>query len=67
MKGAKYTRSHPPVGYAAAWLLPDRASASRVEAALKRMSHREKEAAAREGLTGLEAVPTEMLRMEEHT
>jgi len=45
-KGAKYTRSHPPVRYEAAFRSPDRAAASRLEARLKRLSHAEKEALA---------------------
>ena len=45
-RGAKYTRSHPPVRFEAAWQSPDRASASRLEARLKKLSHAEKEALA---------------------
>ena len=61
-KGAKYTRAHPPLSCAAAWVLPDRASASRLEARLKKLSHREKEAAAAFGLPGYEAAAPAVLR-----
>lgn len=64
-KGAKYTRSHPPVGMEAAWVLPDRASASRLEAALKRMTHGEKEAAVRDGLPGFVPAAPALLPKEE--
>ncbi|MBR5381948.1 MAG: GIY-YIG nuclease family protein [Oscillospiraceae bacterium] len=43
-KGAKYTRSHPPARFEAAYASPDRAAASRLEARLKRLTHTEKEA-----------------------
>ena len=42
--GARYTRAHPPLGYAALWPQPDRAAASRLEARLKKLTHSEKEA-----------------------
>ena len=42
--GAKYTRSHPPTGLAAAWTAPDRAAASRLEYRLHHMGRAEKEA-----------------------
>ena len=41
--GAKYTRAHRPVGYAAAFLAPSRAAASQLEARLKRLSHRQRQ------------------------
>ena len=64
-RGAKYTRSHPPQRMEAAWLLPNRASASRLEISLKRMSRREKESAAQNGLPGYEAVDAALLPQEE--
>lgn len=60
-RGAKYTRAHPPLAYAAAWVLPDRAAASRLEIRLKRLSHAEKEALLAAGLRGYEPVPPELL------
>ena len=41
--GAKFTAANRPEGYAAIWSVPDRSSASRMEARLKRMSHAQKE------------------------
>ena len=44
-KGAKFTRSHPPEGIAAAWYCGDKAAAAKVEYAIKKHLHRpEKEA-----------------------
>ncbi|MDO4536835.1 MAG: MBL fold metallo-hydrolase [Coriobacteriales bacterium] len=43
-KGAKYTRTHPPLRFEATWEMPDRASASALEFRLKRLSHTRKEA-----------------------
>lgn len=44
-KGAKFTRSHPPEGIAAAWHCGDKAAAAKVEYAIKKHLHRpEKEA-----------------------
>ena len=44
-KGAKYTRSHPPLSLAAAWRCPDDTTARRLEYAMKnRLSHAQKEA-----------------------
>ncbi len=43
-KGARYTRTHPPVRFEATWEMPDRASASALEFRLKRLSHTRKEA-----------------------
>lgn len=37
-KGARYTRSHPPIRLLARFAHPDRASASRAEYAIKRLS-----------------------------
>lgn len=37
-KGARYTRSHPPVRLLACFAHPDRASASRAEYAIKQLS-----------------------------
>ncbi len=45
-RGAKYTASRRPLGFAAAWTAPDRSAALRLEARLKRLTHREKEEAA---------------------
>lgn len=64
-RGAKYTRSHPPKCMEAAWLLPDRAAASRLEYALKHMSRGEKEAAIRCGIPGFEAADPALLPKEE--
>jgi putative endonuclease len=36
--GARYTRVHPPLGLAALWTAPDRASASRLEYRIKRLT-----------------------------
>lgn len=41
-KGAKYTRSHPPRRLLAVFAYADRASASRAEYAIKRLSRTEK-------------------------
>ena len=65
IRGAKYTRSHPPLRMEAAWVLPDRAAASRLEYALKRKSHAEKEAAIREGVPGYAAAEPALLPKEE--
>ena len=44
-KGAKFTRSHPPEGIAAAWNCIDKVAAAKVEYAIKKHLHRpEKEA-----------------------
>lgn len=40
--GARYTRANPPLRVLAAKLFPDRASASRAEAALKKLPRTEK-------------------------
>ena len=45
-KGAKYTRTHPPVRFEASWEMPDKASASALEFRLKRLTHARKEAIA---------------------
>ena len=45
-KGAKYTRTHKPLGYAGAFSAPGRAEASKLEWHLKQLSHSEKEATA---------------------
>lgn len=42
--GAKYTRGHPPLGYACVWQAANRSAALRLEAYLKRQSHQAKEA-----------------------
>ena len=47
--GAKYTASRGAEGYAALWRAPDRSAASRLEAALKRLNHTQKEALAAGG------------------
>lgn len=44
-KGAKFTRSYPPEGIAAAWYCGEKTAAARVEYAIKKHLHRaEKEA-----------------------
>lgn len=48
-KGAKYTRSHPPVSIAAAWQVRSGSDALRLEAQLKRLVKCEKERLVREG------------------
>jgi len=40
--GAKYTAAKKPVAYECAFVCPDRSSASRLEAAIKRLSRSEK-------------------------
>lgn len=42
-KGAKTTRSFPPVRLALAWKTPDRSTALRLEHAIKRLTRRQKE------------------------
>ena len=61
-KGAKYTRAHPPAGYAAAWRAPDRAAASRLEYRLKKLGHADKEAVIDSWLPGFLALRPEELR-----
>ena len=61
-KGARYTRAHPPLGYACAWTSPDRAAASRLEARLKKLGHGEKEALAGAVLPGYVPVGERELR-----
>lgn len=41
--GAKYTATHPPLRFEAAWKAAGRAEASRLEYRLKKLSHAEKE------------------------
>ena len=60
--GAKYTRAHPPTGYAGAWRAPDRASASRLEYQLKKLGHADKEAVADSWLPRYAALRPEELR-----
>lgn len=43
-RGARYTRSRPPVALVYTEAAPDRAAAQRREAAIKRMTHEEKAA-----------------------
>ncbi len=62
VRGARYTRAHPPLGYAGAWTAPDRASASRLEAKLKKLGHGEKEALLGRDLPGHPAVEKTALR-----
>lgn len=45
--GARYTRAHPPLRLLARFAYPDRASASRAESAIKRLSPERKRALAR--------------------
>ena len=40
--GAKYTKSHPPIGIEAVWKAPDRQSASRLEYYLHHLTRGEK-------------------------
>ena len=61
-RGAKYTRAHPPLGYAAAWRAPDRAAAGRLEYQLKKLSHESKDALAGAWLPGYTALSEEELR-----
>ena len=61
-RGAKYTRAHPPLGYAAAWQAVDRAAACRLEYRLKKLSRPDKEALIGAWLPGYTAVPEEALR-----
>ena len=61
-RGARYTRSRQPLGYLAAWTAADRASASRLEARLKRLGHGEKEALAGRDLPEHPAVSEEARR-----
>lgn len=42
-RAARYTRTHPVEALAGLWGAPDRATASRLEYRLKRLSHEEKE------------------------
>ena len=42
-RGAKYTASRKPVGFAAAWLVPDRITASRLEYHIKALTRAEKD------------------------
>lgn len=52
--GAKYTAAHPPTELAAAWTVPDRSAASRLERAVKRLPRAKKEALiARPGRLGV--------------
>ncbi len=46
-RGAKYTASHPPVGFACLWQSEGRAAASRLEYHLKTLTHAQKEQLAR--------------------
>lgn len=46
-KGARYTRSHPPVRVLAKFEYPDRSSASKAEYAMKQLTAVQKRAAAR--------------------
>ena len=41
--GAKFTASKKPLDYAAIWETPDRSTASRLEARIKRLTHSQKE------------------------
>ncbi len=46
-KGARYTRSHPPVRLLASFDYPDRSAASKAEYAMKQLSAAEKRAIAK--------------------
>lgn len=52
-RGAKYTRAHPPVSFRDLWLVPDKSSALRLEARLRRLPHGEKLALSRERVRSL--------------
>ena len=41
--GAKYTATHPPLRFEAAWEAPNRAEASKLEYRIKKLGHAEKE------------------------
>lgn len=41
--GARFTRAHPPEALSALWRAPDRSAASRIEYALKKLRHEQKE------------------------
>ena len=64
-RGAKYTRAHPPLGYAAAWRAPDRAAAGRLEYQLKKLGHAGKEAVIDAWLPGFPSLSGEELRAAE--
>ena len=61
-RGAKYTRAHPPTGYAGAWRAPDRAAAARLEYQLKKLGHADKEAVIDCWLPGYSALSAKELR-----
>ena len=48
-KGARYTRSHPPLRLLAAWAYPDRSSASKAEFQLKQLPAAQKRRLAHTG------------------
>ncbi len=56
-EGAKYTRAFPPRRMRAAWSLPDRSTASRLEYALKKMRPEQKWDMARGGPPPLQGLP----------
>ena len=53
-KGARYTRTHPPVRYEATWDVPGRAAASALEYRLKCLTHAQKEAVISDSATANE-------------
>ncbi len=55
-KGAKYTQTHEPICFEAMWAATDRASASRLEYNIKKLSRAEKER-----LISKEATPSELI------
>jgi len=61
-KGAKYTRARTPAGYEAAWLSPDRSSASRLEYRLKKLNHAEKAGLIGQDLLDHPALPIQVLK-----
>ncbi|MFC3550212.1 GIY-YIG nuclease family protein [Lysobacter cavernae] len=52
-KGARYTRSHPPLRLLASFSYPDRATASRAEYAIKRLKPARKRALCADGAAAL--------------
>ncbi|MBQ9043932.1 MAG: GIY-YIG nuclease family protein [Eggerthellaceae bacterium] len=61
-KGARYTRTHPPVRYEATWDVPGRAAASALEYRLKRLTHAQKEAVAADPTAAYELIGDALLQ-----
>lgn len=65
--GAKYTATHPPLRFEAAWSAADRAAASKLEYRLKRLTHAQKEQLIRGGTPeGLEPEGCERADLNEY-